>query len=251
MKRQALIISNPGEIGGENYCRGVLKDVENYRSFLRSAIGGAWKDTEIAEMPRPSAVDVELKVKALSAFDYVLIVFSGHGWHSTTLDSTVLTLRTGQEIASADLRLAATSQTIILDCCRVKHAGLPEVRKRALDEMLAKSASRFNREDCRRYYDKRIGECEGKLVVMYSCGADQTAADDDQRGGVYSYSLLEACNDFAEKSTVDISRGYEICSVVQAHEAAGTRVKLNSGSRQTPQIEKPRTSPYFPLCIVA
>ena len=40
MTRKALIISNPGEIGAENYCEGVLKDVENFKNYLQSPKGG-------------------------------------------------------------------------------------------------------------------------------------------------------------------------------------------------------------------
>ena len=42
MTRKALIISNPGELGAENYCEGVKKDVANYKNFLMSAAGGGW-----------------------------------------------------------------------------------------------------------------------------------------------------------------------------------------------------------------
>jgi len=249
MKRHAVIISNPGELGAENYCRGVLKDVEHYRSFLLSAIGGFWMRSEIVEMSRPSTAEVRVKMKGLSAFDYALVIFTGHGWHSTNLDSTVLQLREGQEIDSAELRLATTKQTLILDCCREKHPGTPEVR--ALTETLAKAASRFNSDDCRRYYDKRIQECASELVVMYACATGQLAGDDDQRGGVYSYSLLEASKDWAENSKTDTSHNYDILSVVQAHDATEPRVKRLRGTRQTPHIEKPRTDPYYPFCIVA
>ena len=249
MTRRAVIISNPGETGAENYCRGVLKDVENYRSFFLSAIGGAWKNAEIEEMNRPSVGEVRLKMKILAAFEYVVIVFSGHGWHSTDVDSTVLELRKEQEIDSAELRLTTTRESLILDCCREKHRGLAEAR--AFDQMLAKAAARFNPEECRRFYDKRIQECSTELVVMYACGAGQLAADDDQKGGIYSYNLLEASKDWADNSKVDISSQYNILSVVQAHEAAGLRVTRLRGARQTPHIEKPRTSPYYPFSVVA
>jgi hypothetical protein len=249
MKRHAVVISNPGEAGAENYCAGVLKDVQNYRSFLLSAIGGSWRESEIEEMSRPSAAEVRLKVTGLPASDYVLLIFSGHGWHSTYLDSTVLELRKGQEIDSAELRLAEARQTLILDCCREKHPGVPEVIE--LREMFAKAASRFDPEECRRYYNKRIRECSAELVVMYACSADQRAADNDQKGGVYSYALLETSKDWADNSMVDTSSSYRIRSVVEAHEATEPPIRRLRGTRQTPHIEKPRTGPYYPFCIVA
>jgi hypothetical protein len=101
MNRKAMIISNPGEPGTENYCLGVLRDVTNYRAFLLSPLGGLWRDFEIFEMSRPSAAEVREKVKGLSGSDYAFVVFTGHGWHSTSVNSTVIELRDGQEIDSA------------------------------------------------------------------------------------------------------------------------------------------------------
>ena len=39
MKRKALIISNPGETGVENYCEGVKVDIQNYVCFIESPLG--------------------------------------------------------------------------------------------------------------------------------------------------------------------------------------------------------------------
>src|SRR5579863_6503802 len=100
MNRKAVIISNPGESGAENYCGGVIKDVANYRLLLLSPIGGLWQRSEISEMSRPSIAEVRLEMQGLFTYDYVLVVFVGHGWHSTDLDSTIVRLRKGQEIDS-------------------------------------------------------------------------------------------------------------------------------------------------------
>lgn len=199
MNRQVLIISNPGETGEENYCGGVAKDVENYRAFFLNPIGGLWKESEILEMDRPAVAQVRLKIEDLQFRDYVLVIFVGHGWHSEERDSTILTLRKGQEIDSAELRLPATKQTIILDCCRVRHPGVPE--DRALLEMLAKRQPSLNPENCRRYYNEAIERCGDELVVTYGCGIGQRAADDSQKGGVYSYNLLDASKAWSRNQT--------------------------------------------------
>jgi hypothetical protein len=250
MNRLALIISNPGEPGAENYCGGVTRDVVNYRSFLLSPVGGLWRAWEIVEMNRPTTEEVRRKVQGLSAYDYILVVFSGHGGHSITLDSTFIELRAGQEIDSAEFRLDATKQTIILDCCRRKFPGMPMVEARDMMKLSAAGPT-INPTECRKYYDKRIEECPKELVVLYACGIDQLSADDDQRGGIYSHSLLEASKNWAINSTVDTSRTIDIRSVVNAHEAAVPLVQRARGARQTPHIEKPRTGPYYPFCVVA
>lgn len=248
MNRKALIISNPGESGAENYCAGVLKDVVNYQSFLTSPIGGLWFGSEISAMNRPSAADVRSKMKELSNSDYALVMFCGHGWHSTAVGSTCIVLREGQEIDSAELRLTNTSQTLVLDCCRKKGPWTPTAR--VLDERLAKAMPRINPDDCRKYYDKRIEECDGGLVVMYACSIGEFANDDSEKGGLYSFNLLNGSKGWARSSTVDTSSKADILSVVGAHDQAATLIR-ESGGRQTPHIEKPRTSPYFPFCIVA
>jgi hypothetical protein len=248
LNRKALIISNPGEPGAENYCAGVLKDVVNYQSFLTSPIGGLWYSSEISSLNRPSAAEVRSKVTELASSDYALVVFCGHGWHSTGVGSTCIVLRQGQEIDSTELRVASRSQTLVLDCCRKKGPWIPTVR--ALDERLAKALPRINPDDCRRYYDKRLEECDGGLVVMYACSIGEFANDDSEKGGLYSFNLLNGSKGWARNSTVDTSSKGDILSVVGAHEQAAALIR-ESGGRQVPQIEKPRTSPYFPFCIVA
>jgi len=248
LNRKAVIISNPGESGSEDYCAGVHKDVANYQSFLTSPVGGLWYGSEITAMNRPSVAEVRTKMSELSTCDYALILFCGHGWYSTTLDSTCIELRDGEQIDSAELRLRSTSETLILDCCRRKGPFIPTVR--ALDEKLAKAGPTINPADCRKYYDKRIQECDGGLVVMYACSTGEFANDDSEKGGLYSYNLLSGSKGWARTSSIDTSTKADILSVVSAHEQAASLIQ-QAGGRQTPHIEKPKTSPYFPFCIVA
>ena len=44
LSRCALLISNAGESGDEHYCKGVLVDIQNYKTFLTSPIGGWWAE---------------------------------------------------------------------------------------------------------------------------------------------------------------------------------------------------------------
>jgi len=113
--------------------------------------------------------------------------------------------------------------------------------------MLAKAARRFDPDECRKYYDKRIEECGDALVVMYACSLGEKAGDDDQKGGYYSYNLLTASKEWAEASTLQAES--DILSVVTAHREVERRLEGISGRRQTPHIEKPRTGPYHPFCV--
>jgi hypothetical protein len=249
MKRQALIIANPGEEGTEGHLQGVIKDVANYRSFLLSAIGGLWRASEIIDMMMPSLARVRETVRSTSASDYALIIFCGHGCFSTPLNSTVIELRDGEDMNSDELRAGAPKQTLILDCCRVRSAVIPTPMTDSIK--LAKSMENINPDECRKYYDKKIQECANGLVVMHACSIGESAGDDAQKGGYYSFNLLEAGKTWARSSTVDTSRYIGLFSVVQAHQDATPRVQRVSANRQNPTIEKPRSEPYYPLAIIA
>lgn len=51
-------------------------------------------------------------------------------------------------------------------------------------EVLMKAAAiaQLSPSECRRYYDKRIEECDIGLVVMYACSINETAGDDSSKG---------------------------------------------------------------------
>lgn len=248
MKRKAVIIANPGIEGTETYLGGVMRDVDNYERFFTSEIGGYWDGQEITKLVRPSVESVRSIIGRLHAVDYAVIVFSGHGCHDTYRNSTTLELREGEDIDSGELRSGAAKQTLILDCCRKKS---PITLMEARDMKFAKAAPRLTGNAYRQYYDKRIAECESGLVVMHAYSIDEAAGDDAQKGGYYSYSLLAESNAWTTTLTIDTSKEYQILSTVRAHDSAVPRVRSISGNRQNPSIEKPRTQPYFPFCIVA
>ena len=249
MNRKGIIISNPGEVRAENYCEGVKRDVANYRSFLLSPNGGVWRESELEEMSRPSVAEVRRKIESLRNYDYALIIFSGHGYHCSIRDSSVLELRADEEIDSDEFRGTADKLTLILDCCRKVY---PEKRTMVMDSArVAKRAPVLNPANCRKYYNQRIDACSNGIVVMQSCDIDELSGDDASRGGYYSYSLLEESKSWARGSQTDTGATADILSVAGAHNAASPRVKSLSGGSQNPQIEKPRSSPYFPFCIVA
>lgn len=56
----------------------------------------------------------------------------------------------------------------------------------------AKALMQLNPNECRRYYDQRVEECESTLIVMHACDINETAGDDSSKGGYYSYSLIKS-----------------------------------------------------------
>lgn len=250
MKKIAMIISNPGEsaLDPKTWCEGVKKDVENYAAFLMSPIGGYWNIDEILCLDRRTVADVRGCLSRVRAYDFSLTVFCGHGFHSRDLGATVLELRKGQELDSTELRAGPPRQAVILDCCRVDGGGtlLNEsvVRK-------AKLASSLNPEDCRKYYERRIRECDADLLVTHACSRGEKAYDDSQNGGHYSYNLIAAAETWARSSTVNTAENFATLSFAAAHALAAPKAQATSGNRQHPQIEKPRSGKDLPFCVVA
>ncbi|MFZ2396429.1 MAG: caspase family protein [Smithella sp.] len=249
MKRSALIISNPGEQGAQNYCEGVKVDVTNYTSFLKSALGGTWYDYEIVHLGRPSKSQAITAIEKLSSNDYTLIVFCGHGYYSSRQESTILELRKNEEIDSLDLRKGAKKRTIILDCCRkVEKDIITEARMAA---KFMEAHAELNPSECRKYFEKKLEECSTGIIVGYACSKNETAGDSESSGGYYSYSLLRCVTDWREKKNIDLSKSWASFSAVEAHNGSTAIVSRLSGGTQNPEIEKPRSEPYFPIGIMA
>jgi hypothetical protein len=247
--RKAIIAANPGETGQENYCEGVNKDMESYGKFLRSPFGGAWYETEIAILRKPSQSSLRQVVQNLSMYDYSLVVFCGHGWYSARNQSTILQLNRSESIDSKELRNGSRKHTLILDCCRkVEETILFEETRNV---KTARARAFLTPSECRRYYDKRIEECSTGLIVLHACSINETAGDDSENGGYYSYSLINAIEQWVGDNEVDVSRFSSILSVPSAHDRATPKVRELSAQRQNPQIEKPRAEKYFPFAVVA
>ncbi len=240
MKRKALIISNPGEIGSENYCEGVKIDVENYKTFLTSPIGGGWNDDEIQCVERPLSIILNLKIQSMRDADYTLIVFCGHGY--ATDDDTIIELRKNEEYTVESLKRGAKKRTIILDCCRVieniSHSDEIENRYTLYE------SNSLNKDLARLYYDLALSQCLDGIVVTYACDLNETAGDDERFGGIYSYSLLKCAKEYSKKSNAE-----KCTSIVRVHNAAAIMTEHRSGGTQHPKIVKPRSAPYFPFVV--
>lgn len=250
MKRIALIISNPGEPNAENYCNGVLVDVENFRSFLISPLGGAWFGSEIHLLDRPTQQEVNAKIQQANLCDYSLVIFAGHGYFSSVTDSTILEIRPGYEYDSLNLRTGANKRLIILDCCRKVY---PEPCLESESRLRVKFAvsKELDPFKCRIYYDEAISKCSNGILVGYGCSIDETSGDGGSKGGYYSSSLIRSCKNWFDNTDVNLSAHYSFLSFVKAHELAISRVETLSGGIQNPEIEKPRSQPYFPFAIMA
>lgn len=247
MKRQALIISNPGEAGAQNYCNGVAIDVENYKSFLTSPLGGGWYQNEIIHLNRPTTIEMKNSISTLSLIDYSLIIFCGHGYFSSAKDATILELKKGEEFNSNDFRQGSIKKTIILDCCRQVVSDI--LTEKAMLTKFARADTNLNIAKSRVHYESEINACPKGIVFGYACSKNERAGDSHTRGGYYSYSLMKSAFNWYESNKVDPLDIYSTLSIVSAHNEAIKNVRVLSGNIQNPDIEKPKSEPYFPFAI--
>ncbi|WP_395055607.1 caspase family protein [Polaromonas sp.] len=242
MNRSALIIGSP-----DADIPGVKQDMVAYRQHFESQLGGAWYPHEIETLESPGDLVVRQKLEMMKKADYSVVVFAGHGSHPTRTGTTKVLLRPGVEMDVNILKLGAPKHTLIVDCCRKLN------RQIILDSVMAKSASFSEARsmvDYRRYFDLAVQNCSTGLVTLFSCDIDETAQD-LSTGGLYSVELLAYARQWEEQRNRGSGESHRVLQIPDAHEAAKVKVIIASGGRQTPQIEKPRSSPYFPFAISA
>jgi len=182
MKRKALLIGNTSGLPG------VKVDMQNYRLFLQSDTGGAWRTNEIETLVDIAKSNLLTKISIMKSqsYDYVVVLFSGHGGQ---IRETVLELnKDGETIGESYLRSIAQRQLNIYDCCRCYPQAVTEsalIEKRF--ESLAKSESSYVRQR----YDNRIMMAIPQQVNLYSCSVGQSSYD-SKEGGIYLTNLIKA-----------------------------------------------------------
>lgn len=242
MIRKMLIISNPGELGADNYCEGVNQDVTRYREFFMSAAGGSWESYEIQMLNQPYPSQVDVALRELASANYSMVIFCGHGY-SRRDGTTIVELRKGCDYDSRNFNRGALKHSVILDCCRVVwETAIEEAQSRFdLHEFAERSISR---EIARARFDNALAQCQNGLVILYACDTNESAEDDSRNGGVYSHALRSTAVSWSKSQT-----GEKTASIVAMHDVATRKVRSLTDDRQNPQIVKPRTVPYFPFVV--
>ena len=255
ISRCALLISNAGESGDEHYCKGVLVDIQNYKTFLKSPVGGWWAENRIIWLDRPTKSILRESLRSLVDYNYSFIAFSGHGWFSRADGATALKLKRGENICSLELQQDATKRTIVLDCCREIRNESAMLERR---EKYAEFSAELNKRSpdgklCREKFFKEVRSASSGIVTLHSCSPSETAGDDEQTGGHYTSRLIVGAKVWADGISENTwSHTTEAYSVVAAHTSAMNSMSLGRVSRQNPWIDKPRTEQnYFPFAVFA
>ena len=143
----------------------------------------------------------------------------------------------------------ANRRTIILDCCR---KVVPEpLLEKAFAAKAERAVPYLDSAECRKYYDILIEKCPKGVIVGYACRKNEVAGDSQSRGGYYSYGIMKSSIAWYERNDVDLKKSYSHFTIINAHDNAVTLVRQLSGGTQNPEIEKPRSEPYFPFAIMA
>lgn len=246
MKKKILIISNPGDLGAENYCEGVQRDVENYKTYFTSPGGGNWYLSEIECLEKPDKITVREKLRTMKDLDFSIVIFTGHGYSNE--GKTYIELRSASDsendLCVEELKETKQKRIIIVDCCRKEWKPISELNESYMAH-IEKSFTRVS--DTREIYENRIKRLDVMNIVMYSCDLGETSGDDSRKGGYYTSSLLKVCAEYIEKNSNVIDSCY--LSAAEAHEKVKIYVtKLKAD--QKPQIEKPRSREYLPFAVV-
>jgi hypothetical protein len=224
MKRKAVLIGNTSGL------QGVKVDITRFSAFLKSNSGGAWYDSEIdiLENERKSALLQKIDALKKQSFDYLVVLFSGHGGQ---LRQTILEINgQGETIEETLLRQVTERQLNIYDCCR---AFPSTMTKKAMESLSASFSESVNRN--RQRYDDRIMQAIPQQALLYSCSIGQVSYD-TANGGVYLNNLLKAAQ------TIGYDQEFKLVGL--AHQEAIAPTTENSlkekQGRQVPEAVLPK-----------
>lgn len=245
IKRVALLIGHPGSIneGSDGYLGGILKDLDAYREFLQSPLGGKWQEYEIFTLQSPPRYVVDMHLTLASTADYAFVVFLADGVHAPAVDATMLKINDKQTMPEHELVIPGARQTIILDYCRKKQSVQIEDESDSAENAPLLTLDHVN---SRKFFDKVIMKCDPETVIARSSQHGQYACDTRS----YSSQLIRQSKNFALNLKYD-TYGYYPLSIAQVHVRAASVVRTQSNRQQIPVLERAKTNDTFPFCILA
>ena len=258
MKRKAILIES-SNVDGQQDLPGARVDVKNWRSFLKSDLGGAWLDSEIVTLNKPYSQDVDESLKVDSDC-YSLVVFSGHGSDGKILLNERWA-NNGYSIAN--LKPRGNKGTVIIDSCR----GVAEVMNFSLAKaafanesghavalhahhgraVIFASASTLSEsilnragiQTPRQKWENALAKDSNGVVQMLACSKGQDANEDPEAGGYYTSLLIQSADLWAINGS-----SATIHTTKDAHDYAASKLPENQ--------QKPEYSPSwlnFPFAV--
>jgi hypothetical protein len=195
MTRKAIIIGNNTGYNAPKHLSGVNKDLLNYKSYLKSDIGGEWVESEIIIMHNNKKAEIIKVIDSVIA-DYTFVVFTGHGFISAYDRLTYACVSDGY-VSEKDLDTRLSKQTLIMDCCRTVEREQTFALGGRVYENLEKGDVRNLAEGARtiayarQIFDSAISQSSLGQCRAYACDVNQTSGDNPASGGVFSTALMQ------------------------------------------------------------
>lgn len=242
MKRNALLIECSDSCYGD--LPGASQDVENYRRYLLSAIGGAWTSSEIQTISNPSTKSLREAIAGLRSADYSLVTFSGHGYHVQGKDvseSKICLKDKGDEMFVYELNPGNDRCLLICDSCRNIH--VIEETRASIMKFAAELTTNSIRS--RQLFESAVGQAEKGLIRIFGCNLGESA-DESSAGGLFSKNLVETGNWWAAQPPA--SQGCLNAKDAFVYASAITKKRM---PQQNPQYEPGRRIYHFPFAVYA
>lgn len=239
--RRSLLIASPT---GSEYLHGAVRDIDNFREFLKSIAGGAWDDGEIVSLIDPKLSDVKANLLNMQNADYAFITFAGHGYHvkDATQSETRICLSPYETCAVHELNPRNKRHFVVIDSCRgIVSADILEERRNAFAAVNAKAI--IDREGARAAFDAAVTQAEEGRIVAYSCGINQSAGEVRQSGGIFSTALMGEAGRWA------LSANPRAVLDVNSAVTAAKKVTYDRNAPQMPELEAGRRLRYFPFAV--
>lgn len=247
MKRRAILIE-AANLKGQTPLPGAEVDIKNYKRFLCSIQGGYWFESEIRTLSKPSKRQLLDEIQsAIREADYLFLTFSGHGYMQkinpqylppTEKERTMLCINDSETISIAEIN-PAMKNFLIADSCR----GVEDLEKALLFEDTLRAAYVKSREETsRELFDAAVMKAEAGQVIAYSCGVNEAAGEDKNRGGYFSAAMIECARSLTESGLQRAVCGNEVFDL------AFGKVKRQA-ALQNPEYSPGRRLHHFPFAV--
>jgi len=238
MRRKALIIGNSGgKKNQEQYLEGVQQDVKKYKKFLLANIGGKWHEDEIIVSMDETKLQVTNKIATLknAKYDFVFILFSGHGRYSSSKGCRKLYMF-DDSIYEDELTYLAPKQITILDTCA--NIEKEEILTESMESLAKNRTFAGMLTDYRKKYENAITLCPQQQVILYSSSIDESSRD-SELGGLFAYNLLKVAQN-NEKDVLNSREAYLI-----AKQAVQNKTKMT----QNPSYDFIKSGSVLPFSL--
>lgn len=239
MNRKAILIG----LNCDSCIPGVKMDLDAWKDYLISPLGGAWNHDEIIEMENArTEEDIIEAVKTGENADYAFIAFSGHGGiyeqkrNILGLPETFIYLNEHTVLSEYKLNPGRNCKrcTIILDCCRTvikeSYFNKKAFAQEAYDDNI--------RLRSRNLFDRQLNLSDKGCVKVYATEIGYSAADNPS----FSRVLINSSKKHMEKSKSSVL--YLNNAVEYAKE-----VMLKYTPQQIPQYRGGRRLNHYPFAV--